>query len=129
MSERVKWIEHQGLKILYEDFSNLPEDEFIKEIQKVDKAMIESGDKDVFVLSNMVNVRMTDATKDAGQAVIDATKPHGITIHTTMVGLSKIQRIIANAVIKDVYFARDEEDAKEWLLRKAEKEKAKQPVS
>ena len=127
MSERVKWIEHKGLKILLDDYNDLPEAEFIAEIKETCKLIIESEDKVVFSLANMTGVRITDVTRQAGQEIVDSAEAKGITIYITMVGLSKIQRIIANAVVKDVYFAKDEEDAKEWLLRKAEK--VKQPVS
>ena len=129
MSDRVRWIEHQGLKILLEDFTALPEAEFVKAIQEAEKVMLESGDKVIYVLSKMIDVRMTDVTKQTGQALVDNTKAKGITLHTTMLGLSKLQRIIANAVVRDVYFGKTEEDAKEWLLKQAEKEKVKQPVS
>ena len=128
MSDRVRWINHKGQKILYGDCSNLPEDEFVNEIQRVNKAVIESGDKVVFVLANMVGVRVTEVTRQAGQSVRDSATAQGITIYTSMVGISKLQRIIVNAVVRDVYFAKDEEDAKEWLVKQAEKVKNEQPV-
>ena len=121
MSDRIKWIEHKGLKILLIDYTDLPENEFVNEIQNTERAMLECVDKVIYVIAKMVNVRMTDVAKEAGQTAVENVKARGINIQPTMVGLSKLQRIIANAVIKDVYFAKDEEDAKEWLVKQAEK--------
>ena len=128
MSDRVRWFEHQGLKVLLEDFSNLPEDEFVKAIQEAERLMLESGDKVIYAICKMHGVRMTDAVKKAAQALMDNTKPKGIYIHSTMIGMSTVQRILANAIKRDMYFAKTDEDAKAWLLKQAEKEKVKQPV-
>ncbi len=128
MGDRIRWIEHQGLKILVEEFTNLPEAEFVKAIQEAEKAMLESGDKNIFVLAKMEGVRMTDITKEAGQSLVDNTKAQGITVHSAMLGLSSLQRIIANAVKRDMYFGKTDDDAKDWLLKQAEKLNVKQPV-
>ena len=128
MGDRVRWIEHKGLRILYEEYSNLPEDDLVKTIQEAESAAIASGDKDVFIITMMADIRMTDKVREVGQEFVDNTKANGITIHVAILGLSKIQRMLANVIKRDMYFAKNEEDAKEWLVKHAEKIKAKQAV-
>ena len=128
MSDRVRWIEHQGLKILFEDFSSSSEDEFVKAIQAAERMMLESGDKIIYVLADSTDIRMTDPIKQAAETLVINTKAQGITLQTSMAGLSKLQRIIANAIKRDIYFSKDKEDGKEWLIKQSEKVKNKQPV-
>ena len=62
MSERVKWIEHKGKKILFNDYQDLKGDEYTQTIKKSEKECLNSGMKTVYVINDVTNSFMNDET-------------------------------------------------------------------
>ena len=126
MSDRIKWIEHKGMKILHVDFSNLSGDDFLNAIIEVEKVMLESNVKTIYYASNFTNVTQNNEIKKRADKIIVNLTNNGQEVVMTIFGISGLSRIIAKAVKPDIYFARNEEEALEWLVGQAEK--AEQPV-
>ncbi len=127
MSDRMKWVDHKGQKILIEDFSGMSGEDFINEVGNAEKEILGSGQKTVLTITNFTNAVMSNESKERANTMMQAAKAKGITLHIAAIGVSGIQRIIANAVVKDMHFAKSSDDAKEWLVQQAQK--AKQPVA
>ena len=127
MSERMKWIDYKGQKILIEDYSNMAGEEFVAEIGEAEKELLGCGQKLILTITNFSNATMSNDTKERANVMIQNAKAKGITLFVAAVGVTGIQRIIANAVVKDMHFAKSYDDAKDWLVQQALK--AQQPVS
>ena len=127
MSDRIKWVDYKGQKILIEDYSSLKSEEFVAEIANAEEEIINSTEKLVLTLVNFSNARMSNEDKDRADQMIKGAQAKGITLFVAAIGVSGIQRIIANAVVKDMHFAKSSDEAKEWLVQQAMK--VKQPVA
>ena len=117
--ERTSIITHQGCRIVFFDGKNLKEDEICEGIEKFTDISVE----------NKINLSILDVTgthttpkvrETASNAVKRASSQLG-KLYSALIGLSAVQRIIANAINRDQYFASNIEDAKNWLVSKAKK--------
>ena len=115
MSDRIKWIEYKGAKILYADYSNLEEDEYVTEIDNFEKELIKNKPNSVLVITNTNNTYITSKINKRFKEMREKTK--GISKASAVVGVTGVKKIIANAIRKDLYLARSIEDAKEWLIK------------
>lgn len=118
MSERVKWIEHKGKKILFSNYQGLKGDEYTQTIKESEKETLNSGMKTIYVLNDVTDSYMNDDSTAAAKHWIDTCKDQGITLIITLVGITGIKRIVAQAVKRDMHFAKSLEDAKDWLASK-----------
>jgi hypothetical protein len=115
--ERINIITHKNCKIVVLDGKNLSEDELCNLIYQFNDVAVQ----------NRINYFMLDVTGThttpkvrniATECNKKATEQLG-KIYTSLVGLSTLQRIIANAISRGQYFAANIEDAKNWLASKA----------
>ena len=118
MSERVNWIEHKGKKILFNNYQGLKGDEYTQTIKESEKEFLKSGMKIVYVLNDVTDSFMNYDSTAAAKHWIDACKDQGITLTISLVGITGIKRIVAQAVKRDMHFAKSLEDAKAWLASK-----------
>ena len=121
MSSRVRWINVDGVRCLYEDFSNLRENDFVRELQEGEKALLAENSKVIFTLSNFTNSYMNNDVKKQSDQLMENVSKQGKKLISATFGISGLQRIIANAVKKDVYFAKSEADAKSWIVENAKR--------
>ncbi len=122
MSDRIKWVDHKAQELLYCDYSGFRGEEMIPNIANAEKKTLSSGFKLVLVLNNFTKCVMTKQTKERAIEYVRNANVAGIKIITACFGIEGIQRIIAQAVVRDIYFAKSEEDAKDWLVERALKE-------
>ncbi len=122
MSDRIKWIEYKSYKILYSDYSNLRAEEMITEIADTEKKILNSGLNEVLAINNFTDSFINKQAKEKGNELVRNAESRGIKVHVATVGIAGIQRILLQVVVKDVYFAKNEEDAKGWLVEQALKE-------
>ena len=111
----VKWITYKGKDILLNDYSNLDEKGFLKAMDDVDKVPIKGPEKSILCLTNITNTHATKTLTDKAKELMKERKKYMKAV--AIVGVSGVKRIIAKMVVKDVYFAKDEIDAKEWLIK------------
>ncbi len=122
MSDRIKWIDHKSHKILYSDYSGLCGEEMIPEIAAAEKKILNSGNNEVLVVNDFSGSFMNKPGKERGNELMRNAEARGMKVYVACVGISGIQRILVQVVVRDVYFAKNEEDAKDWLVRQALKE-------
>ena len=115
MDERVYWITHENKKILIGDVSNLKEKEYLQEVDKIKDVIIKEKRKSVLYISIVKNTYTTDAIKKKWEWFNQMT--HEYLIASTIVGITGIQRLIASAIKRDLKFARNINEAKEWLVK------------
>jgi hypothetical protein len=117
MSERVKWIEYRGKKILFCDFSNHDEQQYLVGVEEMETELLKLKPDTVWPqIVDVTNSTMTKVTSDRGKKTVALLSEANIKTRTAMVGVTGIKRVIAQAISKDVYFAKNMDDAKEWAI-------------
>ncbi len=114
LEERVKWIEYEGKKILMVDCRDLKEDDYLNAINKYDEMMYERGKDKILSIMDCTNTVTSDKIRDRGKELEEKNK--NLPLFVSVVGMSGIQRIIANAIKRNMFFAGTIEEAKEWLI-------------
>ncbi len=124
MSNRIKWIEHRSHKILYSDYSGLRAEELVPVIAEAEKEILLNGPGEISVINNFTKCVMSIHTKNRATELISKADAKGIKIYLACVGILGIQRTIVNLVVRNrnVYFAKSEEDARDWLVKQTLKE-------
>jgi hypothetical protein len=117
MSDRIKWIEYRGKKILYNDYTGLRGDEFTRIIKQSEAEVLGSGMKTVYVINNVTDSFMNKESTAAAKQWVKNCEQKGVDMIIALVGVGGLRRIIAQAIKRDMYFAKSDEDAKEWLVR------------
>jgi hypothetical protein len=117
MGESVKVLEYKGKRILFGDYSNMKQEDFIKGIEELGSVSAQSREKKLLHLLNFTDSVMSSAVRDKADGMVTALQNRGYTIRTACFGVRGLQRVIANAVKKDMYFAKDESQAKEWRVQ------------
>ncbi len=120
MSDRVKWIEHKGVRILSADYSGLPEDQYCSTMDEVTAILRnEPTDSVVLVMANVSNTHASNKVRDKGKEVSDAMNRFKATAYA-VVGVTGLMKVIAKTFTSGMYFASSEEDAKEYLVKQAQ---------
>jgi len=117
MSERVRWITHEGKRILYNDYQGLSGDEFVEVIRQSEQAVLNSGQTLVYVINNVADSYMNAESTAAAKAWVKNCKEKGIQMVLSLVGVTGIRRVIAQAIKRDMHFAKSLEDAKDWIAK------------
>ncbi len=115
MSDKVKMIKHNGKDIVFADYSNTKTADFVVLIEEQEKITLKSANKTVHHLMDFTNAAMKKEAKVRADAMLKMLISKGYTVHSACYGVTRLTRIIANAAQKNMYFAKDEADAKEWL--------------
>jgi hypothetical protein len=117
MGKTINWIDHKGKKILFCDFAGFSEDEYISGVDAMEKELLAQGKGSyTLLLIDVEGSHMTQKTSDRGKKTIEVLTPENITTKTSMIGISGVKRIIAQAISRDVHFDKDKESAKDWLV-------------
>ena len=116
MSSNVEIITFKGKKIIYGNYSDAKGDEFIKRIDQHETESYKSRDKKILHLLNFTNSKMNSNAKKRADKMINNLSSKGYEIKTACFGITGLQKIIAGAVMRDMYFAKNADDAKEWLI-------------
>jgi len=119
MSDRVQIVTHRGHKIVWVDNSGLKPAEIIALHPLVTRTMIEQ--KVNLICNDITNTTSDEGVKKSAQESNTQTTAVLGKTHSAIVGIRGIQKIIANAMVKDQYFASDKADALDWLVKQAEK--------
>lgn len=115
MSDRVRWVEGNGTEILFCDYRELNGDEHAVAIEEQEEAILSHKADFVRVVIDMYNSHMSDSSMQKAEESQAKIKEQGIQVALSVIGLGRIQRTLAQAFRKDIYFAKDFDDAKQWL--------------
>jgi hypothetical protein len=117
VTERITWIVHEGKRILYNNYEGLGGDEFVGIIKQSEQEVLNSGQTVVYVINNVTDSYMNSESTRAAKDWVKNCNKKGITMVLALVGVSGIRRVIAQAIKRDMYFAKSLEDAKAWLAK------------
>ena len=114
-----KWIEHNGKKILYQDFSNLffNTQAVAEELSQVQQVVIGEPENSVLVLSDFRNTEVTNALMPLLNEASRNTKSH--VRKTATLGITGVKRTLGDLLSRitgqPIMYFENEKDAKEWL--------------
>lgn len=117
MSERIKWIEYNGKKILHTDFSGLSGEDYLKLLDEHEKEIMKSKMSRVLVLNDITNCVMDASATGRVKQLMKDTGEKNIKLVIALVGVSGMKRTIANLIERGMHFASSVDDAKEWLSK------------
>ena len=117
MGNRVSEIMHNGKKIIYGDYSGLTTDDFLAVIEQQESASLKSIEKNILHLLNFTDCKMSGKSKDRANEMMKKLNEKGYTVKTACFGIGSLQRLIASAVQRNMYFAKNIDDAKDWLVK------------
>ncbi len=118
MHDRLKWLDHNGKKILYNDYRNLAGDEMLKPIEDMSGEIASLGKKDLLILLDFRN-------SFANKANIEALRKSGernkaFYKKTAVLGITGIKKIFLEMINRLTNIGakpfNSEEDAKNWLV-------------
>lgn len=116
-----RWIEHNGAKILYQDFTNLfyNSQAVIDELSAVQAIVLNEPQVSVLVLSDFTNTEITGMVMPVLNASSKATKSH--VRKTAVLGVTGIKRafgdLLSRITGQPLMYFTNEFQAKEWLTR------------
>ena len=117
-----KWIEHNGKKILYQDFSNLffNTNAVKEELEQVKAIVLGEPANSVLVISNFTNTEITNELMPILNEASKATKSH---VHkTATLGVTGIKRTLGDLLSRitgqPIMYFTSEAEAKDWLVKK-----------
>jgi hypothetical protein len=118
---RSRWVEHNGQKVLYQDFANLFYNvEAIKnELEEVQEIVLDQPPGSLLVISDFTNTEISGDLMGILNQASRATKPH--VRKTAVLGVTGIKRTFGDLLSRItgqplVYFT-NEADALEWLTK------------
>lgn len=119
LEKRVSIIYLHDKKILFADFSGLSESDIVELLVIHGRLTIEQGDPIVYHMLNVHDTKITNKVKQCAKDLLSEYKVFGITVRSAAYGMSALQRIIAKAIKRDMYFAEDKHAALFWLTVEA----------
>jgi len=116
-----KWIEHNGTKILYQDFSNLfyNSKAVQQELKEVESIVLSEPISSVLVLSNFSNTEITGELMPILNEASKITKSH--VRKTAAIGISGVKRklgeMLSRITGQQIMYFENETEAKDWLIK------------
>ena len=117
MPERVRYIEHKGVEILFIDWSDATSAEILKTMAEAKRLIALRPLQSIRTLTNVANAHVDRAVTEALRDYVSHNKPY--VIAGAVVGLSDLKTVIFNVVNRVTGRALrgmdSIEQAKEWL--------------
>ncbi|MBN2098482.1 MAG: hypothetical protein JW753_02680 [Dehalococcoidia bacterium] len=121
MGKYTQWITHKGKRILCVNGPGLSEAQYIEAMEEMKQEVLKEKDG-ALVLADVSGINMTKAVVDKSKEVVNATKEAGIPNRANVVvGLTGLQRAVAQLFGRGVHFVDTVEQGKEWLVREDDK--------
>lgn len=117
MEDRISEVSHKGKKIIYGDYSGLTFNDFVETIDQHEKVSLKAINKNIMHLLNFTDCKMSGEARDRAKTMLKTLNDNGYTVKAACFGIGTLQRIIASAVEKNMYFAKSKEDAMDWLVK------------
>ena len=117
MGKYVQWTTHRDKKILFLNAKGLREAEYMVAQEELLKER-----KGALVLVDATGTEMTTKTTNKAKEVAASTKAEGIPDGpSVVVGLTGLQKAVAQLFGRGIHFASTIEEAKEWLVKEDDK--------
>ena len=116
-----KWIEYNGKKILYQDFSNLffNTKAVQEELKQVQEIVLGEPVNSILVISNFMNTEITNELMPILNTASKVTKPY--IRKTATLGVIGIKRTLGDLLSRitgqQITYFTSESEAKEWLTK------------
>jgi len=121
MGKYAQWITHKGKRILFVNGARLSEAECLIAFEEMKQTILKEG-TGVLVLVDVSHLKMTKALVDKAKEATAATKAIGIKDKpNAVVGLTGVQKAVAQLFGREIHFADSVEEAKEWLVKEDDK--------
>ncbi len=121
MGKYTKWITHKEKKILTVNVARLGEAEIIAGLEEMKQELFRDRSGPLLLI-DISGIDMTTAVINKAKELTAATKNEGIQDGpNTIVGLTGLQKAVAQLFARNVHFADSIEEAKEWLVKQDEK--------
>ena len=121
MGKYSQFITHKGKRILFVNGAGLSEAECLIAFEEMKQALLEEG-TGVLVLADVTHLKMSKALVDKAKEAVAATKAIGIKDKpNAVVGLTKLQKAVAQLFGRGVHFTDTIDEAKEWLVKEDDK--------
>jgi hypothetical protein len=121
MGKYAQWITHKGKRILFVNAAGLPGAECLIALEEMKQALLKEGTGSL-VLVDMTRIEMTTAIVNKAKEATAATKTAGIKDKpNAVVGLTGLQKAVAQLFGRGVHFADSVDQAKEWLVKEDDK--------
>jgi hypothetical protein len=121
MGKHVQWVEHKGVRILFLNGKGLSEEEnFLAQDEMKEELLRDRSSPPVLV--DLSNTNMTAKTSAKSKELAAATKGAGLPDGpTAIVGLTGLQKAVAQLFSRQSRFFNNTDEAKEWLAREQSK--------
>ncbi len=123
MGKYVKWITHKGKRILLVNGAGLSEAQYIEAMEELKQEVLKEKDG-ALVLVDVTGIDMTKAVVDKSKEVTSVTKKAGIPDKANVVvGLTGLQKAVAQLFGRGVHFVDTIDEGKEWIAKEDDKRK------
>ena len=121
MGKYVQWTTYKNKKILFLNANGLREAEYMVAQEELKQELLKARIS-ALVLVDATGTEMTTKTTNKAKEVAAATKAEGIVDGpSVVVGLSGLQRAVAQLFGRGIHFSSTVEEAKEWLVKEDDK--------
>ena len=121
MAKYVQFITYKGKLILHTNAASLEEAEFVVALEEMKQALLKEG-QGTLALTDVTGIKLTKAFVNKAKEVTAALeKTLGWGRPSAIVGITGLQKSVAQLFSKGVYYANSIEEAKEWLVKESEK--------
>ena len=123
MARYTQWIEHKGKRILLVDHPGLSEAQYVEAMEEMKQEILKEK-AGALVLVNVAGIDMTKAVVDKSKEVVNAAKKAGIPDRANVVvGLTGLQKAVAQLFGRGVRFVDTVEEAKDLLVKEDNKKR------
>lgn len=123
MGKYVQWITHKGKRILLVNGAGLSEAQYIEAMEELKQEVLKEKDG-ALVLVDVTGIDMTKAVVDKSKEVTSVTKKAGIPDKANVVvGLTGLQKAVAQLFGRGVHFVDTVDEGKEWIAKEDDKRK------
>jgi hypothetical protein len=121
LGEYVEWITYKGKRILVVNGAGLKEAQYIEAMDQMKREILKEKDG-ALVLANVSGIAMTKGVIDKSKEVTKATDEAGIPLRgNAVVGLTGLQKAVAQLFGRGVHFVDTVDQAKELLVKEDDK--------
>lgn len=97
MAERVRWIEHKGLKIIYNDFSKIHTDDVVQVAKKFEQMVMDNKDNNnLLVLSDLTDAHFFGEAFEEVKRVTKSVRP--FIKKRAVIGITGIKKVLYKSV-------------------------------
>ncbi|MBN2098483.1 MAG: hypothetical protein JW753_02685 [Dehalococcoidia bacterium] len=121
MGEHIQWVTHKGKRMLFVNCARLGESEILACFEEMKHELLKERSGPI-VLIDISDIDMTTALIGKAKELTAVTKDAGIKDGpNAIVGLTGLQKAVAQLFGRGVHFADSLEEAKDWLVKEDDK--------